>query len=176
MKTLKPKATPKSQSGAASLNYAGSLRIRSILVPIDFSQASNKALTYAAALSEQFGATMTLLFVVEPLATPDFMQAFPLMLGNEELHATCKEKLEKFVRKNGVKRTLIEKVLVRDGRAFHEISEAARTLKVDLLVISTHGYSGLNHAILGSVTERVVRHAPCPVLVVRESERDFIAT
>lgn len=55
-------------------------------------------------------------------------------------------------------------------------TEAARTLKVDLIVISTHGYTGVNRALLGSVTERVVREAPCPVLVVREHEHEFIVT
>src|SRR5262245_56117697 len=51
---------------------------------------------------------------------------------------------------------------------------AARALKADLIIISTHAYTGLEHALLGSTTERVVRHAPCPVLVVRERERDFV--
>ena len=68
----------------------------------------------------------------------------------------------------GVNPKLVEKLLVRFGRSYHEIAEAARTLKVDLIIISTHGYTGLKHAFLGSTTERVVRHAPCPVLVVRE--------
>jgi nucleotide-binding universal stress UspA family protein len=57
---------------------------------------------------------------------------------------------------------------VRFGRSFHEIAAAARTLKADLIIISTHGYTGLKHAVLGSTTERVVRHASCPVLVVRQ--------
>ena len=63
---------------------------------------------------------------------------------------------------------MLEMVLVRFGRSFHEIAEAARTRKVDLIIISTHGYTGLKHAVLGSTTERVVRHAHCPVLVVRQ--------
>jgi nucleotide-binding universal stress UspA family protein len=62
----------------------------------------------------------------------------------------------------------VEKVLVRFGRSFHEITEAARNRKADLIIISTHGYTGLKHAVLGSTTERVVRYAPCPVLVVRQ--------
>jgi nucleotide-binding universal stress UspA family protein len=172
MKTLKSKAPSKDQNLASSPAPRG---IKSILVPVDFSKASVKALIYAESLCQQFGATMTLLYVIEPIGAADFMYAFPLTLGEDEMRTTAKARLEKFARKNGVKRSLVEKTLVRSGRAFHEISEAARTLKVDLIVISTHGYSGLNHAIMGSVTERVVRHAPCPVLVVRESERDFIS-
>jgi nucleotide-binding universal stress UspA family protein len=68
---------------------------------------------------------------------------------------------------------VVEKLLVRQGRAFHEIAEAARTLKSDLVIISTHGFTGVKHALLGSTAERVVRHAPCPVLVVRQRERQF---
>jgi universal stress protein A len=64
--------------------------------------------------------------------------------------------------------------MTRIGRAFDEITAAAREQKADLIVISTHGYSGVKHVVLGSVAERVVRHAPCPVLVVREHERDFV--
>jgi universal stress protein A len=174
MKTLKSKATPKDRPLSLSPG-ASSRGIKSILVPVDFSKASTKALVYAESLCEQFGATMTLLYVIEPIAAADFMYAFPLTLGQDEVRANAKARLEKFARKNRVKRTLVEKVLIRNGRPFHEISEAARTLKVDLIVISTHGYSAFNLAIMGSVTERVVRHAPCPVLVVRESERDFIS-
>jgi universal stress protein A len=58
--------------------------------------------------------------------------------------------------------------LVRFGRSFHEIVAVARRRKVDLILIATHGYSGLKHALLGSTTERVVRLAPCAVLVVRQ--------
>ena len=150
------------------------VRIRSILVPIDFSESSLKALDYAAALAEQFDAKLTLLYVNEPVATPDFATAFPLMMENDELIATCKTNLSNVATKNLIDGSRIEKVLVRQGRAYHEITEAARTLKVDVIVISTHGYTGLSHALLGSVAERVVRHAPCPVLVVRENEHEFI--
>lgn len=175
MKTAK--STPSPAKPATKLPVAGASRgIKSILVPTDFSKASVKALTYAASLCEQFGATMTLLYVIEPLGAADSMYAFPLTLGEDEMRATAKSKLEKFARKNGLKQSVVEKALVRTGRAYHEICEAATTLKADLIVISTHGYSGINRALLGSVTERVVRHAPCPVLVVRESERDFIET
>jgi nucleotide-binding universal stress UspA family protein len=63
---------------------------------------------------------------------------------------------------------------VRFGKPHEAIAEAARNLNASLVVISTHGYSGIKRAVLGSTTERVVRTAPCPVLVVRENERDFV--
>lgn len=65
--------------------------------------------------------------------------------------------------------------LQRLGTPYKEIIKVAREREVDLIVIATHGHSGLNHFLLGSTAERVVRLAPCPVLVVRQEERDFIA-
>ena len=95
-------------------------------------------------------------------------------MENDKVMAECKRHLERVVKDLQIEPKLTERTLVRQGRSFHEIAEAARTLKADLIIISTHGYSGLKHALLGSTTERVVRHAPCPVLVVREHEREFV--
>jgi len=151
------------------------LGIKSILVPTDFSAPSKKALDYAVPFAEQFGAKLTLLHVVEPVATPDFANSFPLMMENDKVMAACKAHLQSLVKQKAIDPKLVEKTLVRQGRSFHEIVDAARTLKMDLIIISTHGYTGLKHALLGSTAERVVRHAPCPVLVVRECEREFVA-
>jgi universal stress protein A len=166
--------TPRSTKSSAAV-LTPFVRIRSILVPVDFSHPSLKALDYAVALAEQFDARITLLYVSEPVTMPDFAGSFPLAIENETLLAAFKEKLEALRKKNVHDPELIEKVVVRQGRAFHEITEAARTLKSDLIVISTHGYSGFSRAILGSVTERVVRRAPCPVLVVREHQHEIIS-
>jgi universal stress protein A len=138
----------------------GKVRVESILVPTDFSEASAKAVSYATTLAEQFNAKLTFLYVIEPLALPDFEGTFPLMLQNDNMTAVYKEKLLALSRRAVPDESRLVNVLVRNGRAYHEITEAARTLKVDLIVIATNGYSGLNHVILGSVTERVVRHAP----------------
>ena len=67
---------------------------------------------------------------------------------------------------------VVEQTLVRHGVPYVEVTDAARTLKMDLIVITTHGYTGLKHVFLGSTAERIVRHAPCPVLTVREKEHD----
>lgn len=152
------------------------LGIRSILVPIDFSPASEKALACAVPFARQFGAKLTLLHVVEPVATPDFVRSFPLVMENDQLMAECRRHLDIVIRHLKIEATLMEKTLVRHGRSFREIADTARTLKTDLIIISTHGYTGLKHALLGSTTERVVRYAPCPVLVVRASEREFVST
>ena len=151
----------------------GTATIASILVPLDFSNDCAKALIYAAALAKQFGAKITPLFVVE---LPEVVGMFQLLLDDDEIKEVCRGKLAKFIRKAGISTDLVNQALVRKGRSHREITEAARTLKVDLIVIATHGYTGVNRALLGSVTERVVREAPCPVLVVREHEHEFVPT
>lgn len=143
-------------------------RYQSILVPIDFSPSSKETIDYAVAFARQFKARLTLLHVVEPVATPDFATSFPLAMDDDKLMAAVMSELASVVKAARIPRGMVEKTLVRRGRSFHEIADAARTRKVDLIIISTHGYTGLKHALLGSTTERVVRHAPCPVLVVRQ--------
>ena len=153
---------------------SASLNIKSILVPIDFSPESEKALAYAAPLARHFVAKLKLLHVVEPVPTPDFSGAFPLAMENQQVAANCQDLLRRAIKDLNIEPELVEKTLVRYGRAFHEITDAARSLKSDLVIISTHGHTGLKRVLLGSTTERVVRHAPCPALVVRSSEHEFV--
>jgi len=150
------------------------LKIRRILVPIDFSAPSKKALAYAVAFAQQFGAKLMLLHVVEPVGTPDFEESFPLNVDKDRVMAVGQEQLEHVFKEQAIDPKLVGQVLVRYGRSFNEIAKAAGTLQVDLIIISTHGYTGLKLAFLGSTTERVVRHAPCPVLVVRERQHEFV--
>ena len=147
--------------------------LRSILVPVDFSSESKKALRYAVSLARQFGAKLTLLNVVERTGFPDFA-TYPLIMEDDKVMKSVRGRLELLSKQEGLEPKLIEKFLVRQGVPFHEITEAARTLLIDLIVITTHGYTGWKHALIGSTAERVVRHAPCPVLSVREIERDFL--
>lgn len=162
MKT-KPLQSTKGAAAAAPLP----LRIKSILVPIDFSPPSKRALSSAGNFARQFKAKLTLLHVIEPVGLPEFAASYPLLVENDKLLAATKSELERLARAAQVPRGSVEKILVRFGRSFHEITDAARTGKADLIIISTHGYTGLKHVVLGSTTERVVRHATCPVLVVR---------
>lgn len=149
-------------------------RIKKILVPIDFSDCSKKALQYALPLAEQYDAEVTLLFV-----TPS-----PSYAGGEygvidatgldaELAANATQRLEEFAAREVQARVPV-KTMAGTGSPTAEIIDAAAKLPADIIVISTHGYSGLKHVLLGSVAEHVVRHAPCPVLVVREKEHDFV--
>ena len=149
------------------------LKIRTILVPIDFSKTSKKALVYAVRMAEQFGSKIILLNVVEPVATPDFAY-HPLMLEPEKARRAARTQLDKVCRDALLPAKMVERVLVRYGTPFAEITDAARTLKADIIILTTHGYTGLKHVFMGSTAERVVRHAPCPVLTVREKEHEFV--
>ena len=176
------KATPETPSKrqakktpTATRTHRSVLGIKSILAPIDYSPASEKALGSAIGLARMCGATLTVLHVIEPVATPDFVKGLPLAMGNEKLAEECKQYLQQIVDRAGAEPEIIDRIVVRYGRAFNEIVSAARTLKADLIVIATHGRTGLKHVLLGSTTERVVQHAPCPVLVMRPRGRDFLA-
>lgn len=140
------------------------LRIQTILVPTDFSEPSVKALRYAKELAEQFDAKLILLHVIEPIGpTPDFATN-PLVLDPGALMESAQEGLRKFAVKEGIEEASAH---VRHGVPYDEISQAANELRADLICIATHGYTGLKHMFMGSTAERVVRHAPIPVLVVR---------
>lgn len=146
------------------------LNIKRILVPTDFSDASRKALRYAQKFAEQFGASLTLLYVLEPfrydgLAVPSVDVKPVLKNVTNKLATLAQEEIEELVPVNP---------LVQTGNPYQEIVTAARERNIDLIIISTHGYTGLKHLWLGSTAERVVRHAPCPVLVVREREHEFV--
>jgi universal stress protein A len=151
-----------------------SMKLKRILVPVDFSPLSKKALHYAARLAQQFGAEVNLFHVVEPEIPPafdGFMIAPPVV--SNQAGAICTSQLKGLV--NLVRKAGVEQVnsTVRTGLAAFEIVEAAKDLDIDLIVIATHGYTGWKHFTIGSTAERVVRAAPCPVLVVREKEHEF---
>lgn len=147
------------------------LRVENILVPTDFSPQSEKALRYAEAFARQFNARLSLLHVLEPVAGPDFA-CFPLVEARDKVARTAKQRMAAWAARFGAA-GIITETLVRDGRAFHVIAEVARELGANLIIIATHGHTGAARLLLGSTAERVVRHAPCPVLVVRETRAEF---
>ena len=147
-------------------------KIGKILVPIDFSEHSQKALRYALAFAAQFDAEVTLVHIVEQMVYPGDWMYPPLAVSD-----FANEKREQMIGRlraldagSGIK----TQHMVRLGRAWQEVAEIAREQKSDLIILATHGYTGLKHALLGSVAEKIVRHAPCPVLSVRPEERDFL--
>lgn len=148
-------------------------KLGSILVPVDFSEPSRKALHYAKKFAQQFDATITLVHVVEPLAYPPDFAVVPLLPPDIEETRTRELQAQLAELAANVGGGVKTKAVVRTGRAWQEVVDFAKSGGFDLIVVSTHGYTGLKHALLGSVAEKVVRHAPCPVLVVRPEEHDF---
>jgi universal stress protein A len=164
--TLKTKRNRFEPSSTLTSTSPSAIKVKEILVPTDFSEDSKKALEFARKFAEQFDARLTLLYVMEPVFYPDFAYT-PLLVENDRLVEAAEKEIAALPARNGIPEKLLRKTLVRTGVPFREITDAARTLKVDMIIISTHGRSGLTRALLGSTTERVVRHAHCPVLVVR---------
>jgi universal stress protein A len=148
--------------------------LKRILVTTDFSEASKKALPYAVALARKLDASLTLLYVV-PAHLPADLGQIGIVLEEERLVAEARERLPRFRAAELDPHLHVETLVVNGGPA-HEICRTAEAQAADLLVMGTHGNTGLKHFLLGSVTEKVVRHAPCPVLVVRERQHDFIVT
>jgi nucleotide-binding universal stress UspA family protein len=173
-----PKVVIKDKSGRTTATAPAQamapvqFHIRSILVPIDFSEHSQKALRYALAFATQFDAEVTLVHIVEQMVYPGDWMYPPLAVTDfaTEKREQMIERLQALDAGSGVSTQHI----VRLGRAWQEVIEIAREQKTDLIILATHGYTGLKHVLLGSVAEKIIRHAPCPVLSVRPEERDFL--
>lgn len=166
-----PPPARKRGTSAFSQPAAMHIQIRKILVPTDFSQASLGALRYAVDFAGRFDASICLVHVVEPASFVNDVGNVPLLGSDREIANKLHHKLVMLARKEVGSLTPVSP-LVCIGKPFHEIARVARTVDADLILIATHGRSGLKRAFLGSTAERVVRHAPCPVLVVREKKRD----
>lgn len=154
---------------------ARSLAIKRILVPIDFSEFSYKSLDYANAFAVQSKAEIVLLHVVPLNYLETEVIAFDYSQIEKQTTESCSARLEQ-LRKHRVDPSLPVQAHVRIGRPVDEIVKAAEHFDADMIIMSTHGYTGLKHAFLGSVTENVVRYAPCPVLTVRLKEHDFVTS
>jgi universal stress protein A len=155
---------------------SGPFGIHKILVPLDFSEQSKKALAYAVAFARQFGAKLTLITVIEPRVYPVDTVIIPPAMEDTTTAAVeaAREALGNIRNSIDLPGGMVDEPLVVVGRPYAEIAQEASRIGADLIIMSTHGYTGFKHVYLGSVTERVVRHAPCPVLVVRDQEREFI--
>jgi nucleotide-binding universal stress UspA family protein len=147
--------------------------IKKILVPVDFSACSKKALDYAIPFAKQFGASLTLLYVVPANFPVGEFGMIDVAFMEKELREGGEKQLAELTATQ-IGREVRSSSSVRVGRPVTEIADVARKENIDLIIISTHGHAGLKHVLLGSVTENVVRYAPCPVLVVREHEHEFV--
>ena len=156
--------------GGSGRTARTSAKFATILVPTDYSASSESAFEYALDLAEKFNSRVCLLHVVENRTSRDF-DAFPLTLSRETTLAEARRKLVKFA-KSGSHPFVPVSPEVRSGEPWEAIVSAARKEGADLIVIPTHGRTGLKHVLMGSVAEKVVRHAHCPVLVLRGNTVD----
>lgn len=170
----------KTSSSPASPPVAGSrrrlpavLKIKRILVPVDFSEAGKPALLYAKDFARLTGASICLVHVMEHVYSGG-QTYFGARMDYVQLDAAAmRERISRELGalQVGIFRDLKTNFEVREGPAFHEIVSVADEVRADIIVMATHGYTGLKHVVMGSTTERVVRHAKCPVVVVRSQAK-----
>jgi nucleotide-binding universal stress UspA family protein len=138
-----------------------------ILVPIDFSAHAERALDYASMLASKLPARLLLMHVIQaiPLGVTEMGSAMPSDYL-QQIESEISQSMEKYLQRATAAGLAGEMVIVH-GVPFEEIARLAAARQVELIVMGTHGRTGLGHLFLGSVAEKVVRLAPCPVLIVR---------
>ena len=165
----------KAQEVAIPEQAIPTLHVQKILVPIDFSSPCNKAFKYAVGFARQFGSHIVMIHVVEPPAAVD---KEPLTgegtPRTQSETALAEEKMQALADASPRDGSLHITSGITRGVPTHEIVEAAEELDVDLIIMATHGVRGWKHFGLGTTADRVARAATCPVLVVREREREFV--
>ena len=153
------------------------ITLKKILFPTDFSDLSVHALNYARTFAETYAAELHVLHVVDDA----YQYWMPMGPGGvptgppiEELVSLADKELTKFKAAHlaDVKSNVM--LATSAGRPYMEIISYAKTKSIDMIVLGTHGRSGLRHALLGSVAEKVVRKSPCPVLTIRHPEHEFV--
>jgi nucleotide-binding universal stress UspA family protein len=150
-------------------------RLRQILLPTDFSGCANYALPYAAAIARATGGRIVCVHVVETMVPAvgyaGMAEPMPIADISEQLEDSAERELPKLTDCEELNGLEVEEVIVH-GDAAAEIVRVAEERAVDLIVISSHGRTGLGRIIFGSTAEAVVRHASCPVLVVKPPQEE----
>lgn len=153
------------------------IAIKNVLVATDFGEPAASALAYGRELARSYGAALHVLHVVDDLRWR-YALDMPPMLSPElqdQLFEYGRASLDTLITDEDRSQLHARSALMLSGATADTIVEYARNAAIDLIVIGTHGRRGLTHALMGSVAERVVRLAPCPVLTVREHEREIMA-
>ena len=151
--------------------------IKNILLPTDFSNISLSAASYAADIAKQYNAKIHLLYVLEK--TPPILAIRSLDLSEDKIIKSLEEEAKKSlentagkVKKSSKEEDFELETVLRKGLDYVEINKYAEEKKVDLIVIATHGRTGLLHTLLGSVAEKVIRYAKRPVLVITPTGKE----
>ncbi len=146
------------------------LPLKRILWPTDFSDASYQALPVAQEFASRFSAELWVAYVVKPMAVAPNYELPPVPTYEEERLKSATEALERVVEERIGKELSIHTRVVKGAPAL-EIVRIVEVETIDMIVIATHGESGFQHLVFGSVTEKVIRLASCPVLVIRAKQK-----
>ena len=150
------------------------IALKQILVATDFSEPSEVAIKYGQDLARSYGATLHVVHVIEDLvAYYGSDVGFALADVERNVEAAVRRDLDSTIARYGDKLNVVATVK-RASNVAHAITEYATANPIDLIIVGTHGRGAVSRFLMGSVAERVVRSAPCPVLTVRADERDFI--
>jgi nucleotide-binding universal stress UspA family protein len=153
------------------------ISIKNVLVATDFGEAAGSALRYGRDLAGRFGATLHVLHVVENFDVTTFGAETCAALVPEtqrDLETSARRRLDQVLGERDTSRLPTKPVVMTSGSPAFAVVDYAREHGVDLIVMGTHGRPGLAHLMMGSVAEKVVRLAPCPVLTIRRPEREFV--
>jgi nucleotide-binding universal stress UspA family protein len=150
------------------------MQIKTILFPTDFSQGARAAMDHALSLARDYKARLILLYVIQDISIAEWYIPSSLSVTDlvEDMQKSAWKEMDRWAAEVASGVPDVEKLVVR-GVPFVEIIRTAKEHNVDLLVIGTHGRTGIDHMLFGSTAEKVVRKAPCPVLTVRIAGKEF---
>ncbi len=150
------------------------MQIKTILFPTDFSNGARAAMDHALSLAKDYQAKLILLYVIQDISIAEWYIPSTLSVADlvEDMQKNAWKEMDKWAAEASAKVKAVEK-LVERGVPFVEIIKTAKEKGADLIVIGTHGRTGIDHMLFGSTAEKVVRKAPCPVLTVRIAGREF---
>jgi len=150
------------------------MQIKTILFPTDFSNGARAAMDHAVSLAKDYHAKLVLLYVIQDISIAEWYIPSSISVTDlvEDMQKSAMREMDKWYGEVAAMVTDVEKMIVR-GVPFVEIIRTAKEKNADLIVIGTHGRTGIDHMLFGSTAEKVVRKASCPVLTVRIAGREF---
>jgi nucleotide-binding universal stress UspA family protein len=152
-----------------------SMQIKTVLFPTDFSHGARAAMDYAISLAQDYKARLVLLYVIQDISIAEWYIPSSISAADlvADMQKSAEREMEKWAAEIGGKVTGKVEAMIERGVPFVEIIRVAKEKNADLIVIGTHGRTGIDHMLFGSTAEKVVRKSPCPVLTVRMAGREF---
>ena len=149
------------------------ISLKKILCPIDHSDCSKEALKYAVSFAMRDEAKLYLLHIIDIRSFNESLNAMPTQIPDNETLEQLRIKLLDCIPEE-IRDDMDVEAIVIQGIPFVEIISTSREKEIDMIVMGSHGRTGISHMMLGSVSEKVVRKAPCPVLIVRQPDQKFV--